>query len=291
MRTKKQVNTSYYLCRLVLSPQHEALLDALYGQKVTATDIMVGLVNFGASVMSLPFTMAEGVGDYLDTAVSGTYVNEYGITRDASVGRRIWAGTMAGLTVLPVGDIAEGGFQAIRGIGGAADFLSARVGEVGAFLDETVPILNPANYRYEPARLYSGLPLPEYVSPTAAEEAAWTVGPHGDMPSPRPSGYESHHGVNSIWMRENYSDYSASQAPGVLMPNDPSHNATRAVFNQFQAEIASRQGVSVRNIDWSQVSPGTAWRLAEEQFQAANAPQNVVEEYFRQFNSYLETVK
>ena len=42
-----------------------------------------------------------------------------------------------------------------------------------------------------------------------AEEAAksavdWKVAPHGKMPSPRPSGYQSHHGVNSVMGRSKY---------------------------------------------------------------------------------------
>jgi hypothetical protein len=111
------------------------------------------------------------------------------------------------------------------------------------------------------------------------------------MPSPRPSGYESHHGVNSVWSEANVPGYEAADAPAVLMRNDPFHNATRGVFNRFRSEIAARQGVSPRSIDWSQVSPGTAWRLAEDQFQAAQTPLDVQEEFFREFNQYLESLR
>jgi hypothetical protein len=130
--------------------------------------------------------------------------------------------------------------------------------------------------------------LPHVETPNSQ---SLVVGRHGDMPSPRPEGMQSHHGVNSVWMDANHPNYNAADAPAVLMPNVPSHNATRAVFNQIQAEIAQRQGVALRNVDWSQVSPGTAWRLAEEQFRAANIPPEVVQEYFRQFNAYLDTLK
>jgi hypothetical protein len=58
------------------------------------------------------------------------------------------------------------------------------------------------------------------------------------------------------------------------------------VFNQIRTEIAARQGVGVRDADWSQVSPGTAWRISEEQFAVGGTPQSVVDEYFRQFNDY-----
>lgn len=111
------------------------------------------------------------------------------------------------------------------------------------------------------------------------------------MPSPRPAGYQSHHGVNSVWMESYFGGYVAGDAPAVLMHNAPNHNATRGVFNRMRSEIAARQGVSPRDVDWSQVSPGTAWRLAEEQFEAAKVPANVRAEYFQQFNEYLDSLR
>ena len=75
------------------------------------------------------------------------------------------------------------------------------------------------------------------------------------------------------------------------MKNDPFHNATRGVFNRFRGEMAARQGVSSRDVDWSQVSPGSAWRLAEEQFEVAKTPEAVLSEYWEKFNAYLDTLK
>jgi pretoxin HINT domain-containing protein/HNH/endonuclease VII toxin of polymorphic toxin system component len=69
-----------------------------------------------------------------------------------------------------------------------------------------------------------------------------TVGRHRDMPAPRPTGLESHHGVNSVWMEANVPGYSALDAPAVLI-SQASHNATRGVFNRWRVEIAARQGV------------------------------------------------
>jgi hypothetical protein len=137
---------------------------------------------------------------------------------------------------------------------------------------------------------------PKFESPkveqeVVADSATYQVGRHGDMPSPRPAGHESHHGVNSVWTEANVPGSKAADAPAVLMPNAPDHNATRGVFNRWRAEIAQRQGVSPRNVDWEKVTPGEAWRLSEEQFQATNAPAEVVEEYFRQFNKHVEGLK
>ncbi len=124
-----------------------------------------------------------------------------------------------------------------------------------------------------------------------ADEAASVVMRHGDMPSPRPEGMQSHHGVNSVYMEANYPNYSMNDAPAILMKNMPDHNATRAVFNKVRKQLADRQGVGIRDINWKRVSPGEAWWLAEEQFRKTNVPQQHIEEYFRQFNKYLEEIK
>ncbi len=117
------------------------------------------------------------------------------------------------------------------------------------------------------------------------------VAPHGEMPSPRPTGMQSHHGVNSVWVDANYAGYIPGDAPAVLMPNVPNHNATRGEFNRWRGEIAVRQGVDPGNVDWGKVSSGEAWSLAEKQFDAARVPESVRNDYFRQFNAYLDTLK
>ena len=66
------------------------------------------------------------------------------------------------------------------------------------------------------------------------------------------------------------------------------HNATRGVFNRLRADIAKRQGVAIKSIDWRAMTPGQAWRLAEEQFSAAGIAAEVIDEYFRQFNNYRD---
>jgi hypothetical protein len=72
------------------------------------------------------------------------------------------------------------------------------------------------------------------------------------------------------------------------MEADPAHNATRAIFNSWRAETTARQGgVGVSGIDWSAVSPGGIWRLAEKQFQAAGMSPGAVGRYFWQWNDYL----
>lgn len=122
----------------------------------------------------------------------------------------------------------------------------------------------------------------------------WYVGPHGDMPSPRPlfggQVAQSHHGVNTVWLRANYAGFDANAAPAILMRNDPFHNATRGVFNIIRSDIAAQQGVLPNAVEWTSVSPGTAWRLAEEQFNAGQVPQWARDEYYRQLNRYLDSL-
>ncbi|MCP3994678.1 MAG: hypothetical protein GY722_06400 [bacterium] len=135
------------------------------------------------------------------------------------------------------------------------------------------------------SRVLKGLRASRQIKPNRVR---YLVGRHADMPSPRPSGFQSHHGVNSVWMEANYSRYRPSEAPAILMPNVPDHNATRGVFNRWRAEIARRQGRRIRDVDWTQVSPGEAWNLAEEQLRSTHVPDDVIEEYYRQFTIYLE---
>jgi hypothetical protein len=73
-----------------------------------------------------------------------------------------------------------------------------------------------------------------------------------------------------------------------MLMSEEAHNATRGVFSRWRSEMAARQGVSPGQLNWSEVSPGSIWRLAEEQFQAAGAPSGAASRYFQQFNDFLE---
>ncbi|MBI0328965.1 RHS repeat-associated core domain-containing protein [Burkholderia plantarii] len=50
------------------------------------------------------------------------------------------------------------------------------------------------------------------------------VEPHGNQPSPRPSGYQSHHIIQDRWAKANDIDgYNYRQAPAILIPQNPTH--------------------------------------------------------------------
>ncbi|RQS50886.1 type IV secretion protein Rhs [Burkholderia sp. Bp8986] len=52
------------------------------------------------------------------------------------------------------------------------------------------------------------------------------VEPHGNQPSPRPSGYQSHHIIQDRWAKANKIEgYNYREAPAILIPQNPIHKA------------------------------------------------------------------
>jgi uncharacterized protein RhaS with RHS repeats len=52
------------------------------------------------------------------------------------------------------------------------------------------------------------------------------VEPHGNQPSPRPTGYQSHHVIQDRWAKANeIAGYSYGAAPAILIPQNPIHKA------------------------------------------------------------------
>ncbi|MDN7591196.1 RHS repeat-associated core domain-containing protein [Burkholderia seminalis] len=52
------------------------------------------------------------------------------------------------------------------------------------------------------------------------------VEPHGNQPSPRPSGYQSHHIIQDRWAKANEIEgYNYREAPAILIPQNPVHKA------------------------------------------------------------------
>ncbi|HDR9185778.1 TPA: sugar-binding protein, partial [Burkholderia vietnamiensis] len=50
------------------------------------------------------------------------------------------------------------------------------------------------------------------------------VEPHGNQPSPRPSGYQSHHIIQDRWAKANeIKGYNYREAPAILIPQNPIH--------------------------------------------------------------------
>ncbi|CAN5437429.1 hypothetical protein BH10BAC1_BH10BAC1_11770 [soil metagenome] len=134
--------------------------------------------------------------------------------------------------------------------------------------------------------------IDDFKTAIAKGDNVFYVGKHSDI-TPRPTGVngiaESHHGVNSVWMKEKYIDYgTGNNAPTVYMLKNPNHNATRGEFNKWATEIRAKQGAS--SIDYSKVSEQDMIDLANRQFDVADVPQIVRDEYFKLWNDYKLTL-
>lgn len=61
-----------------------------------------------------------------------------------------------------------------------------------------------------------------------AKRCGWPCGvePHGNQPSPRPSGHQSHHIIQDRWAKANRIEgYNYREAPAILIPQNPIHKA------------------------------------------------------------------
>ena len=121
----------------------------------------------------------------------------------------------------------------------------------------------------------------------AADHGNFSVGIHGDMPSPRPTGMESHHGVMSAWMKANVRGYDPDKAPAILMPQE-AHAMTKATYVAWRGEMTDRMG---GEFDWTKVSESEARTLSEQMFDAADVPANIRGQYWDAFDSHLGALK
>jgi|GEM_PF-5758584 len=102
--------------------------------------------------------------------------------------------------------------------------------------------------------------IDEFKAAVSRGENVFYIGKHLDI-IPRPTGVQSHHGVNTVWMDNNYVNYIERNAPSVYMLNNPNHNATRGVFNTWRAEISKLQGTNT--IDYTKITKEDIIKLAE----------------------------
>lgn len=74
------------------------------------------------------------------------------------------------------------------------------------------------------------------------------------------------------------------------MLNEPNHNATRGVFNTWRSETAKLQGVGISEIDYAKLTKDDILKLAGRQFDAADVPKIVRDEYYKLWEEYLNTL-
>ncbi|MBL4688259.1 MAG: hypothetical protein JKY37_26970, partial [Nannocystaceae bacterium] len=114
----------------------------------------------------------------------------------------------------------------------------------------------------------------------AAGGGEFKLAKHGDHPSPRPAGTQSHHGVMSAWMKKNYPAYKPKEAPAILMPT-PAHQKTFGVYNKWRAAAKKEMGGT---FDWGKVSETQMRGLSEKMFDAAGVPAQMRTNYWSWFD-------
>jgi hypothetical protein len=89
-------------------------------------------------------------------------------------------------------------------------------------------------------------------------------------------------------MENNFTNYVPDNAPSVYMLNAPNHNATRGVFNTWRSEMTTLQGTS--KVDYAKITKDDILKLAERQFDAADVPKAVRDEYYKLWEDYIKTL-
>jgi len=117
---------------------------------------------------------------------------------------------------------------------------------------------------------------------TRCGDSNWRVQIHSQN-SPRPAGWRSHHGVLSAWMRTIFglTRYIEDNAPTILMPL-ANHLRTYGIQNKFIPGIGGA---------WADVSWNTMFSLSDlmlDDVNAANAPKDCQDEYWRRFKEYIK---
>jgi RHS repeat-associated protein len=96
--------------------EHERFVNQYLTPKLTFEEAIWGLYGVAGSALNLPYAMAEGIANDLDTAIYGRSFDQYGLMEQATTWQRVKSGGMAVLPFVPVGTIADAGIQGIRGL-------------------------------------------------------------------------------------------------------------------------------------------------------------------------------
>jgi hypothetical protein len=213
-------------------------------------------------------------------------------------GRLVGAQTASTLILLATAAIAEGGLIArlmkLPRAAQASAALAAETSGVGLEVvgavkgvrvlqgGVAITVEGAAQGAVAVAMAANGAPPPS--GPSASDK--FEVRKYKDMPRPRPTGTEAHHGIVSKWMEKHFPKYQPGEAPSVLMPRE-THHATRDVFNRWRAAMTERMG---GKFDWAKVSEAEIRNLSEMMFDSAEVPRTVRQQFWEQFDRYLATL-
>jgi hypothetical protein len=212
-------------------------------------------------------------------------------------GRLVGAQTARILILLATAAIAEGGLIArLMKLPRAAHASAAMAAETGGVGLEAVSAIKEVRVLQGGVAITVEGVAQGAVAVAMAATGAPPSGPpasdkfevrkYKDMPRPRPTGTEAHHGIVSKWMEKHFPKYQPGEAPSVLMPRE-THHATRDVFNRWRAAMTERMG---GRFDWAKVSEAEIRDLSEMMFDSAEVPRSVRQQFWEQFDRYLVTL-
>ena len=135
------------------------------------------------------------------------------------------------------------------------------------------------------ARLRIGLALYRAAA-TTGDYVDASLDLHGNQPSPRPNGTESHHGVLDKWMKENFKNYNSNKAPSLLIPKS-AHDKTRGVYNTWRKMMKNKMGGT---FNWSKVSMGEMRNLSKQMMDAANISPDMQKQFWDAFDDHYKTL-
>lgn len=137
---------------------------------------------------------------------------------------------------------------------------------------------NPNAMRFGPGAMRQGeLGVAPRSGPLEVD--GFKLAKHGDMPRPRPTGTESHHGAMSRWMKEHFPGYNPDKAPAVLMPGE-AHDATRGMYNTWRAQMKREMG---GKFEWNKVAEPDIRGLGDRMFDASKTPAPIQGGYWNWF--------
>lgn len=92
---------------------------------------------------------------------------------------------------------------------------------------------------------------------------------------------EKHHGMLDQFFKEVMPGYNSKEAPTVVL-SASNHNATKSVYMKWAWETFGGS-----KVDWSKVTMGDMFVLADRMFDSASVPQSTRNSYFSQLTNYL----
>lgn len=131
--------------------------------------------------------------------------------------------------------------------------------------------------------LNSGIGIFEYANPVGRVNGLYSVAKYGA----KAKGFANHHNIMDAWAKVNIKGYASRQYSGTTIRltkelHTKAHQAERA---WMKAKFGKVRG------NWKNMTARDAQELSEVMFKAANVPQSARNEFYKQFNKYIYSLK